>query len=76
MNLVQPHRRNPRRCRVPPKRFENKIVSGTIKHTDDKHNSEVKKPKKIDTVSVKQKYYTDKGDIEEEFYYGSRLNKK
>ena len=30
MNLVQPHRRNPRRCRVPPKRFENKIVSNKI----------------------------------------------
>lgn len=76
MNLVQPHRRNPRRCRVPPKRFEYKIVSGTIKHTDDKHNSEVKKSKKVDTVSGNQKYYTYKSDIEEECHSDSRFNKK
>ena len=62
---------------MPPKRLENeKVVIVTINDNDDKHYCESNKVKKVDTVSGNQKYYTDKGNLEEECYYDSRLNKK
>lgn len=76
MNLVQPHRRNPCRRRAPPKRFEDKNISDAIKRINEKDKSEVKKPKKVDTVSGNQKYYTYKSDLEEECHSDSRFNKK